>query len=167
MYIKEVSKWRVESGLLYNTCIPDKFRFVMDDSERIGMDFVYCMSAPANIGGPESHSCFGQMQKTSIFKQISDRGVTLVHIKGMNDRYDRWMEAIFAVSKGDEFFDAKLVLFERGGWYKDAGYQSQWNRFDVVGFRITSFKNPVITYNHLSVDDEGKPVVKEKSVSIQ
>ena len=166
MYIREVSKWYVSPGLVYNTCIPVLFKFRLDADQKINCCFAYDLRTDSSIKAPESHPCFGQMQEIEVVAERKSDEVVLVHIKGMNDRFDRWMEAVFAIRQISELWEGKLILFGYGGWYKDAGYMNQWARFNVVGFRNLEFKYPILSYDYLSVSEDGKRQVQKQTVTV-
>lgn len=171
MYLTEVSKWRIEWGMLYNTCIPTEFKFVLNKQKVLNVDFVYGLRpwhscCTPKIEAPESHPCFGQMETISVNAETKGDGVTLVHARGVNGRLDRWMEAIFAVRECGDFWEGKLVLFGRGEWFVGAENRNPWTRFDVVGFRIVEFKHPMLTYNDLSIDEKGNQVIQAHTESL-
>ena len=170
-------------GLMYNTHLPDEFTAKVcipkDWSKEIGKSFIYGIgNETQRILGPtrDCHSCFGQMDgEIKVDSSIKEGDITIVYVKGMNGRYDRWMKAVFAVKRkldgedektNHEIWNVKLLIFERGGMYPGASLRSQWGRFDCVGFKPTDFKESVLHYDSMTVQENKNEVVIKKQLKV-
>ena len=104
---------------------------------------------------------------------VTEQGITLVHIKGINDRFDRWMEAIFAIQQKQNeggIWAGKLIAFEHGAWYgysKKGGYLSQWSRFNLIGFQVVEYKDITLTYEFSTLDKKGERYTEQRTIEVE